>query len=102
MAGQAFMSSQMGAHGQSRDARGNLRFNRNTNRAREQERGMDVDVDQALEDMGHGDKKKMVERRKKRQAMGTLGDEFRAKVRTPSPSHPHIISSRHITMMLFN
>lgn len=84
MAGAAFMSSQMGAHGQSRDARGNLRFNRNTREAREQERGMDIDVDAALEDMGHGDKKragdKLVDRRKKRQAMGKLGDEFKAKV----------------------
>jgi hypothetical protein len=83
-----------------------LRFNRNTIKAREEERGMDVDVDAALEDMGHGDHKgkrgaagggggdKLVDRRKKRQAMGKLGDEFRAKVCFLFSSHAlHRIAS---------
>lgn len=72
--GGAFMAAQRGTDGQSRDTRGNLRFNRNTKRARDEER-MDVDGEE-----GTGAAEKLVDRRKKRQQMGKLGDEFKAKV----------------------
>lgn len=71
MAGSAFMSAQRGLDGQTRDAKGNLRFNKNTKRSREEERMLDLDEE---------DGKKVVERRKKRMEMGKLGGEFKAKV----------------------
>jgi ribosomal RNA-processing protein 12 len=55
-----------------RDERGNLKFNRNTKRSREEEDGLGPDLDEYLgEKGGKGKKKKQV---------GKLGDEFRAKV----------------------
>lgn len=63
----------MGVDGQTRDAKGNLRFNKNTKRIREEEKMFDLDE---LEEGG----KKVQERRKKRMEMGKLGGEFKAKV----------------------
>jgi ribosomal RNA-processing protein 12 len=71
-AGNAFLAAQRGVDGASRDARGNLRFNKNTKRVREAER-----EDEAMElDQLVGEKKE----RKKRREVVKLGEEFRAKV----------------------
>jgi hypothetical protein len=71
-AGNAFMSAQRGVDGASRDAKGNLKFNKNTKRAREMEREDDaMDLDELI-----GDKK---EKKKKREVV-RLGSEFKAKV----------------------
>ncbi|WWC96369.1 hypothetical protein V866_003236 [Kwoniella sp. B9012] len=76
MGGNGFMSKNE-VDGYTRDSRGNMKFTRNTKKAREQDRELDMMIDQ------EGDKKlentkKLEERRKKRKAMG-LGEEFKAK-----------------------
>jgi ribosomal RNA-processing protein 12 len=71
-AGNAFMTAQRGVDGASRDAKGNLKFNKNTKRAREMEREDEaMDLDELI-----GDKK---EKKKKREVV-RLGSEFKAKV----------------------
>ncbi|WVQ96562.1 hypothetical protein IAU59_003667 [Kwoniella sp. CBS 9459] len=79
-AGSAFIAGQTSVDGFHRDSRGNLRANKNTKRARQEERDA---MDMAMDDDGEGGKgaatgKKLEDRRKKRKAMG-LGEEFRAK-----------------------
>ncbi|WVR06684.1 hypothetical protein IAU60_003716 [Kwoniella sp. DSM 27419] len=76
--GSAFMAATRGVDGFHRDARGNLKANKNTKRGREEEREammVDGEDDQAK---GGNSAKQLEERRKKRKAMG-LGEEFRAK-----------------------
>lgn len=70
------MTAQQGVDGQTRDAKGNLRFNKNNKQARQEDMTM-------MDDLEEGDsqsKKKVAERRKKRIEMGKLGGEFKAKV----------------------
>ena len=69
-AGTAFLAASRGIHGSTRDAKGNLRYNKNTKRAREEEMAMDLD-----EYIGDGKKEK-----KRKQVTGRLGEEYRAKV----------------------
>lgn len=71
-AGNAFMTAQRGVDGASRDAKGNLKFNKNTKRAREMEREDEaMDLDELI-----GDKKQ----KKKKREVVSLGSEFKAKV----------------------
>lgn len=70
------MSAQRGIDGQTRDSKGNLRFNKNNKQAREEEATMMDDIDDGDKDS----KKRVAERRKKRMEMGKLGGEFKAKV----------------------
>lgn len=72
------MAATKAVDGVQRDSRGNLKFNRNTKKAREEEREMVLDDEDAGQG-GNGGKGKLEDRRKKRKAMG-LGEEFRAKV----------------------
>ena len=71
--GTAYMSAQRGVDGQSRDAKGNLRFNKNTKRTREDD-GMMMDLDEV---MGGSEKEK---KKKKKRDVEKLGGEFRSKV----------------------
>lgn len=76
--GNAFMAAQRGVDGASRDARGNLRFNKNTKRARAEEERMGMDLDEVM-----GEKKKdkdAKDGKKRSKVVGRLGEEFRAKV----------------------
>ena len=64
--------------GASRDAKGNLRYNKNTKRVRAQEEVMGIDLDEVM-----GDKDKSTGRelkKKKSRIVGRLGEEFKAKV----------------------
>jgi ribosomal RNA-processing protein 12 len=74
--GTAFMSAQTGVDGATRDARGNLKFNKNTKRSRMEDDDMDVDFDESIK------KAYMPEQKKKKKQEGNkrLGEEFRAKV----------------------
>ncbi|OCF44347.1 ribosomal RNA-processing protein 12 [Kwoniella heveanensis CBS 569] len=81
-AGSAYIAGQTSVDGFHRDSRGNLRANKNTKRARQEERdAMSMAMDEDGEGgagAGTAGNKKLEERRKKRKAMG-LGEEFRAK-----------------------
>nr|XP_019045182.1 ribosomal RNA-processing protein 12 [Kwoniella bestiolae CBS 10118]OCF24112.1 ribosomal RNA-processing protein 12 [Kwoniella bestiolae CBS 10118] len=74
MEGSGFMARNE-VDGFTRDSRGNMKFTRNTKKARDNELSMMIDEegDRKLENT-----KKLEERRKKRKAMG-LGEEFKAK-----------------------
>jgi ribosomal RNA-processing protein 12 len=81
MAGEAYMSNQMQVGGAVRDAKGNLKFNKNTKRGREQER--------EYEDTYSGgvlDKEEV--KRKKPKEVTKLGEEFRSKVSRKFPTSP--------------
>ena len=66
------MAASMGVDGASRDARGNLKFNKNTKRNRMEEDHL-MEIDEPVRG-GAPDKKK------KREGPKKLGEEFRAKV----------------------
>lgn len=68
------MSATRAVDGSTRDARGNLRFNKNTKRGREAEREDAPDLDELMGEKNQGQKKK-----KNRNEVGRLGEEFRAK-----------------------
>ncbi|ORY31769.1 NUC173 domain-domain-containing protein [Naematelia encephala] len=68
LAASAFNAATRGVDGATRDARGNLRFNKNTKRTREDEREFGVDIDEPEKKVG-----------KKKREIGRLGEEFRAK-----------------------
>ncbi|WVQ84214.1 hypothetical protein IAT38_006365 [Cryptococcus sp. DSM 104549] len=70
-AGSAFMAATHAVDGAHRDARGNLKFNKNTKRAREEERELGL-----ADDGEEGKRQKVKERRKMRKG---LGEEFKAK-----------------------
>lgn len=73
MAGDAYLSGQMQVGGAVRDAKGNLKFNKNTKRARE--------VEKEYEDTYSGgvlEKEEVV--KKKPKSVTKLGEEFRSKV----------------------
>lgn len=76
MEGTAFIAAQSGVDGASRDARGNLRFNKNTKRSRMEDDDMDVDFDESIKKAYMPEQKK-----KKKEQSKKLGEEFRAKVR---------------------
>ncbi|WWD18835.1 hypothetical protein CI109_103290 [Kwoniella shandongensis] len=76
-AGSAFMAASRAVDGATRDSRGNLKFNRNTKKAREEERHMEM-AEEGGGGAGGRAGDKLQDRRKKRVAMG-LGEEFRAK-----------------------
>lgn len=68
------MANQTSVDSATRDARGGLKFNRNTKRARDAEREgemMGMDLDEVM-----GEKKD----KKKKRVVGSLGEEFRSKV----------------------
>ncbi|WRT66755.1 uncharacterized protein IL334_003718 [Kwoniella shivajii] len=69
------MMSRNTVDGHTRDSKGNLKFNRNTKKVREDEREMNEMFDEEEKKI---DGRKMQDRRKKRKAMG-LGEEFKAK-----------------------
>lgn len=72
LAGGAYMANQTAVDGAVRDARGGVRFTKNTKRAREAEREGDMmDLDEVM-----GEKKVQ----KKKKAVTSLGEEFRSKV----------------------
>lgn len=73
MAGDAFLANQTSTDGARRDARGALKFNKNTKRARETEREYE-------ETFGAGIIDQDKEAPKKRKQVGKLGEEFRSKV----------------------
>lgn len=73
--GTAFMTAQRGTDGSFRDAKGNLKFNKNTKRNRADEDMMDLD-----EVMG--EKKGDSDKKKKKRALEKLGSEFKSKVGT--------------------
>lgn len=81
LAGGAFMANQTAVDGGIRDARGGLKFTKNTKRAREAERENDVmgmDLDEVM-----GEKKVQ----KKKKAVTSLGEEFRSKVSVAFANH---------------
>lgn len=86
MAGDAFLANQTSTDGAHRDARGTLKFNKNTKRTRETEREYE-------ETFGAGiiDQDKEVPKKKKQQ-VGKLGEEFRSKV---CPGHSNLDINRH-------
>lgn len=77
MAGDAFLANQTSTDGATRDARGALKFNKNTKRARETEREYE-------ETFGAGIIDQDKEAPKKKKQVSKLGEEFRSKV-SPSP-----------------
>lgn len=76
-AGNAFMAAQRSIDGASRDAKGNLRYNKNTKRARAEEERMGMDLDEV---MGEKKDKDKAGKQKRSKIVGRLGEEFRAKV----------------------
>ncbi len=71
------MAAQRGIDGASRDAKGNLRYNKNTKRARAEEERMGMDLDEV---MGEKKDKDKAGKQKRSKIVGRLGEEFRAKV----------------------
>jgi ribosomal RNA-processing protein 12 len=74
--GDAYLANQMAVGGAVRDAKGNLKFNKNTKRGRE--------VEKEYEDTYSGgvlDKEEIV--KKKKREVTKLGEEFRSKVSFP-------------------
>lgn len=67
------MAAQRGVDGASRDARGNLRFNKNTKRSRMEEDEL-MEIEEPVRASAAPEKKK------KKDAPKKLGEEFRAKV----------------------
>jgi hypothetical protein len=91
MAGDAYLSGQMQVGGAVRDAKGNLKFNKNTKRARE--------VEKEYEDTYSGgvlEKEEVI--KKKPKSVTKLGEEFRSKVCVPLLSfdsclgHPFLVT----------
>ena len=82
--GTAFLAAQRGVDGVSRDARGNLRFNKNTKRTRaEDDEMMDLDEPSAgfsAKGSAVGGAGNVGQKQKKRKETKKLGEEFRAKV----------------------
>jgi hypothetical protein len=85
--GDAYLANQMQVGGAVRDAKGNLKFNKNTKRGRE--------VEKEYEDTYSGgvlEKEEVI--KKKKREVTKLGEEFRSKVSPPSyldhsKSHNH-------------
>ncbi|KAL1408080.1 pre-rRNA processing protein [Vanrija albida] len=72
-AGNAFLSAMQGTDGATRDARGNLKFNKNTKRSRDEDREDEaMDLDELI-----GDRPKKAP--KKKQQVQKLGEEFRSR-----------------------
>lgn len=86
MAGDAFLANQTSTDGATRDARGALKFNKNTKRSRETEREYEMTFGAGIIDQDDKDKVK-----KKKKEVTKLGEEFRSKVRhlILSPYHRH-------------
>lgn len=76
MEGTAFIAAQSGIDGSNRDAKGNLRFNKNTKRSRMEDDDMDVDFDESIKKAYMPEQKKT----KKREVSKKLGEEFKSKV----------------------
>lgn len=75
------MSATRGVDGAGRDAKGNLRYNKNTKRSRAQEEGLGMDLDEVMGEKKMSKDKDGGKKEKKRsKVVGRLGDEFRAKV----------------------
>lgn len=72
MEGSAFMAAQHGVDGATRDARGGLKFNKNTKRGRQEEEEMGIDLDEVMGPKNAPKKRKEQNKR--------LGEEFKAKV----------------------
>jgi len=77
VAGSAFINATRGIDGARRDARGNLRFNKNTKRSRAQEQALGMNLDEV---MGEKPKDRDGRKKKKSKVVGRLGEEFRARV----------------------
>jgi ribosomal RNA-processing protein 12 len=83
-AGDAYLSNQMQVGGAVRDAKGNLKFNKNTKRGRE--------VEKEYEDTYSGGVLEKEEvKRKKPKEVTKLGEEFRSKV-SRAPNLRHLMS----------
>jgi ribosomal RNA-processing protein 12 len=78
--GTAFIAAQRGVDGMRRDERGNLKFNRNTKRSRDEEIGVDLDEYLGEKDKGKGGGGKKKKGTGQGGGVGRLGEEFRAKV----------------------
>lgn len=74
MAGDAFIANQVSTDGATRDARGALKFNKNTKRSRETEREYEMTFGAGIIDQDDGKVKK------KKKEVTKLGEEFRSKV----------------------
>lgn len=77
--GGAFVAAHRGVDGSTRDARGNLKFNKNTKRNRMDENEMDVDVEMPSEAYTK-DERRAKEGGGGRKKAKKLGEEFKAKV----------------------
>ena len=82
MAGDAFLANQTSTDGATRDARGTLKFNKNTKRSRETEREYEETFGAGIIDQDDGKVKK------KKKEVTKLGEEFRSKVSHGLPSNP--------------
>ena len=83
-AGAAFVSSGRGVDGQIRDARGGVKFSRNTKKAREEDMDMDDDRPSRRNGLAGNDsaaeRARMVKEKRTKKMKAKLGEEFRAKV----------------------
>lgn len=86
MAGDAFLANQTSTDGATRDAKGTLKFNKNTKRSRETEREYEMTFGAGIIDQD--DKLK-----KKKKEVTKLGEEFRSKVGLWIISHHVVFAS---------
>ena len=90
MAGDAFLANQTSTDGATRDAKGALKFNKNTKRSRETEREYEMTFGAGIIDQDDG------KVRKKKKEVTKLGEEFRSKVSNiTTTTAPSPITSRY-------